>query len=40
MPFGLQAMTYRFQELSLLQFSHELMKQYKSFEMPELSVGG
>jgi len=40
MPFGLQAMTYRFQELSLLQFSHELLKQYKSFEMPELSVGG
>ena len=29
MPFGIQAMTNRFNELSLLQFSHLLMRQYK-----------
>jgi aspartyl-tRNA(Asn)/glutamyl-tRNA(Gln) amidotransferase subunit A len=36
MPFGVQAMTNRFQELSLLQFSHYLMQQYKSYEIPTL----
>ena len=36
MPFGIQAMTYQFQELSLLQFSNELMQQYKSYEIPTL----
>jgi aspartyl-tRNA(Asn)/glutamyl-tRNA(Gln) amidotransferase subunit A len=36
MPFGVQAMTYQFRELSLLQFSHELMQQYKSYEIPTL----
>ena len=36
MPFGIQAMTYRFKELSLLQFSHHLMHQYKSYENPTL----
>jgi aspartyl-tRNA(Asn)/glutamyl-tRNA(Gln) amidotransferase subunit A len=35
MPFGIQAMTNRFKELSLLQFSHLLM-QYKSYENPTL----
>jgi aspartyl-tRNA(Asn)/glutamyl-tRNA(Gln) amidotransferase subunit A len=29
MPFGLQVMTRRFDELSLLQLSHQLMQQYK-----------
>ena len=36
MPFGIQAMTYRFKELPLLQFSHHLMHQYKSYENPTL----
>jgi aspartyl-tRNA(Asn)/glutamyl-tRNA(Gln) amidotransferase subunit A len=36
MPFGIQAMTSRFKELSLLQFSHHLMQQYKSYEDPTL----
>lgn len=36
MPFGMQAMTNRFLELSLLQFSNELMQQYKSYEIPTL----
>ena len=36
MPFGIQVMTYQFRELSLLQFSHELMQQYKSYEIPTL----
>jgi aspartyl-tRNA(Asn)/glutamyl-tRNA(Gln) amidotransferase subunit A len=27
MPFGIQAMTSRFKELSLLQFSHQMMQQ-------------
>jgi aspartyl-tRNA(Asn)/glutamyl-tRNA(Gln) amidotransferase subunit A len=36
MPFGVQAMTNRFKELSLLQFSHHLMHQYKSYENPTL----
>lgn len=36
MPFGIQAMTYHFNELSLLQFSHYLMQQYKSYENPAL----
>ncbi len=36
MPFGIQAMTYQFRELSLLQFAHELMQQYKSYEIPTL----
>jgi aspartyl-tRNA(Asn)/glutamyl-tRNA(Gln) amidotransferase subunit A len=35
MPFGVQAMTNRFRELSLLQFANELM-QYKSYEIPTL----
>lgn len=30
MPFGIQAMTNQFKELSLFQFSHYLMQQYKS----------
>ncbi len=30
MPFGIQVMTDRFKELSLIQFSHQLMQQYKS----------
>jgi aspartyl-tRNA(Asn)/glutamyl-tRNA(Gln) amidotransferase subunit A len=30
MPFGIQVMTNRFKELSLIQFSHSLMQQYKS----------
>ena len=34
MPFGLQAMTNRFRELSLLQFSNELMQRYKSSGIP------
>ncbi|MGH2565872.1 MAG: amidase family protein, partial [Ginsengibacter sp.] len=36
MPFGVQAMTNRFHELSLLQFSYYLMQQYKSYEIPTL----
>jgi len=36
MPFGVQAMTNRFNELSLLQFSHLMMQQYKSYENPTL----
>jgi aspartyl-tRNA(Asn)/glutamyl-tRNA(Gln) amidotransferase subunit A len=36
MPFGMQAMTSRFKELSLLQFSHRIMQQYKSYENPTL----
>jgi aspartyl-tRNA(Asn)/glutamyl-tRNA(Gln) amidotransferase subunit A len=36
MPFGIQAMTNQFQELSLLQFSDELLQQYKSYEIPTL----
>jgi aspartyl-tRNA(Asn)/glutamyl-tRNA(Gln) amidotransferase subunit A len=36
MPFGVQAMTNQFRELSLLQFSQMLMQQYKSYEMPTL----
>jgi aspartyl-tRNA(Asn)/glutamyl-tRNA(Gln) amidotransferase subunit A len=36
MPFGVQAMTNRFRELSLLQFANELMQQYKSYEIPTL----
>jgi aspartyl-tRNA(Asn)/glutamyl-tRNA(Gln) amidotransferase subunit A len=36
MPFGVQAMTNRFNELSLFQFSHLLMQQYKSYENPTL----
>jgi aspartyl-tRNA(Asn)/glutamyl-tRNA(Gln) amidotransferase subunit A len=36
MPFGIQAMTNQFRELSLLQFSNELMQQYKSYEIPAL----
>jgi aspartyl-tRNA(Asn)/glutamyl-tRNA(Gln) amidotransferase subunit A len=36
MPFGIQAMTNQFKELSLLQFSHYLMLQFKSYENPTL----
>jgi aspartyl-tRNA(Asn)/glutamyl-tRNA(Gln) amidotransferase subunit A len=36
MPFGVQAMTNQFRELSLLQFSHEILQQYKSYEIPTL----
>jgi aspartyl-tRNA(Asn)/glutamyl-tRNA(Gln) amidotransferase subunit A len=36
MPFGIQVMTNQFRELSLLQFSNELMQQYKSYEIPTL----
>ena len=36
MPFGIQVMTNQFRELSLLQFSDELMHQYKSYEIPTL----
>jgi len=36
MPFGIQAMTSQFKELSLFQFSHHLMQQYKSYENPTL----
>jgi len=36
MPFGIQAMTNQFRELSLLQFANELMHQYKSYEIPTL----
>ena len=36
MPFGIQAMTNRFKELYLLQFSHHLMQQYKSYEIPTI----
>ncbi|HXB43475.1 MAG TPA: Asp-tRNA(Asn)/Glu-tRNA(Gln) amidotransferase subunit GatA [Puia sp.] len=34
MPFGIQAMTNRFNELSLFQFSQLLMQQYQSFQDP------
>jgi aspartyl-tRNA(Asn)/glutamyl-tRNA(Gln) amidotransferase subunit A len=36
MPFGVQAMTNRFRELYLLEFSNELMHQYKSYVIPTL----
>ena len=36
MPFGIQAMTYRFNEVYLLHLSHLLMQQYKSYENPTL----
>jgi aspartyl-tRNA(Asn)/glutamyl-tRNA(Gln) amidotransferase subunit A len=36
MPFGVQAMTNQFRELSLLEFASELMQQFKSFEIPTL----
>ncbi|MBS1598979.1 MAG: Asp-tRNA(Asn)/Glu-tRNA(Gln) amidotransferase subunit GatA [Bacteroidetes bacterium] len=36
MPFGIQAMTNQFKELPLLQFSHYLMQQFKSYENPTL----
>ena len=36
MPFGIQAMTNQFRELSLLQFANELLQQYKSYEIPTL----
>jgi len=36
MPFGIQAMTNQFRELSLLRFAYELMQQYKSYELPTL----
>ncbi len=36
MPFGIQAMSRRFNEVSLLQFSDLLMQQYKSYENPTL----
>ncbi len=36
MPFGIQAMTNQFRELSLLQFSDELSQQFKSYEFPTL----
>ena len=36
MPFGMQAMTSGFKEVSLLQFSHLMMQQYKSYENPTL----
>jgi aspartyl-tRNA(Asn)/glutamyl-tRNA(Gln) amidotransferase subunit A len=36
MPFGIQAMTNQFCELSLLQFASELIQQFKSFEIPTL----
>jgi aspartyl-tRNA(Asn)/glutamyl-tRNA(Gln) amidotransferase subunit A len=36
MPFGVQAMTNHFQELSLLQFSNEILQQFKSYEIPAL----
>ena len=36
MPFGIQVMTNQFRELSLLQFSDELIQQYKSYEIPTL----
>ncbi|HEY0679412.1 MAG TPA: Asp-tRNA(Asn)/Glu-tRNA(Gln) amidotransferase subunit GatA [Chitinophagaceae bacterium] len=32
LPYGPQIMMNRFQELSLLQFAHQLMQQYKSFD--------
>lgn len=34
MPFGIQAMTNRFNELSLFQFSQQLIQQFKSFQDP------
>ncbi len=34
MPFGIQAMTNRFQELSLIQFAAHLMERHQSFEIP------
>jgi aspartyl-tRNA(Asn)/glutamyl-tRNA(Gln) amidotransferase subunit A len=36
MPFGVQAMTNRFNELSLYEVSHQLMQQYKSYVNPTL----
>lgn len=36
MPFGMQAMTSRFKEVSLLQFSHLMIQQFKSYENPTL----
>ncbi len=36
MPFGAQVMTYRFNELHLFRFSHQLMQQYKSYVNPTL----
>jgi aspartyl-tRNA(Asn)/glutamyl-tRNA(Gln) amidotransferase subunit A len=36
MPFGIQAMTNQFCELSLLEFASELIQQFKSFEIPTL----
>ena len=36
MPFGIQAMTNQFRELSLLQFSYEILQQFKSYEIPAL----
>ncbi|MBS1932553.1 MAG: Asp-tRNA(Asn)/Glu-tRNA(Gln) amidotransferase subunit GatA [Bacteroidetes bacterium] len=36
MPFGIQAMTNRFNELSLLHISELLIQQYKSYENPTL----
>ena len=36
MPFGIQVMTNQFQELSLLQFSNEILQQFKSYEIPAL----
>jgi aspartyl-tRNA(Asn)/glutamyl-tRNA(Gln) amidotransferase subunit A len=36
MPFGVQAMTSRFKEVSLLQFSHLMIQQFKSYENPTL----
>jgi aspartyl-tRNA(Asn)/glutamyl-tRNA(Gln) amidotransferase subunit A len=36
MPFGIQAMTNQFRELSLLKFSNELLQQFKSYEIPTL----
>jgi len=36
MPFGMQAMTSRFKEVSLLEFSHLMIQQFKSYENPTL----
>jgi aspartyl-tRNA(Asn)/glutamyl-tRNA(Gln) amidotransferase subunit A len=36
MPFGIQAMTSRFKEVSLLEFSHLMIQQFKSYENPTL----
>jgi aspartyl-tRNA(Asn)/glutamyl-tRNA(Gln) amidotransferase subunit A len=38
LPYGPQIMTNRFQELSLLQFAHQLMQQYKSFDNQTASI--